>query len=92
MGHLIPFQFTAWLQKAFRVPLVIQITDDEKALWRCAYIPVSTRGAVACVGDCIPANPTVKQRYSDPTLSDNLGHEAAYSPLHRFRGFHNSER
>jgi hypothetical protein len=36
LGHLVPFQFTAWLQRAFRVPLVIQITDDEKALWRCA--------------------------------------------------------
>lgn len=36
LGHLIPFQFTAWLQRAFKVPLVIQITDDEKALWRRA--------------------------------------------------------
>ncbi|WWD21463.1 tryptophan-tRNA ligase [Kwoniella shandongensis] len=32
MGHLIPFMFTAWLQKVFNVPLVIQITDDEKYL------------------------------------------------------------
>ena len=35
LGHLIPFQFTQWLQEAFNVPLVIQITDDEKRLWRC---------------------------------------------------------
>ncbi|CAL5223036.1 g5491 [Coccomyxa viridis] len=34
LGHLIPFQFTKWLQDAFNVPLVIQITDDEKRLWR----------------------------------------------------------
>ena len=34
LGHLIPFQFTAWLQSAFRVPLVIQLTDDEKFLWK----------------------------------------------------------
>jgi tryptophanyl-tRNA synthetase len=34
LGHLIPFQFTAWLQRAFRVPLVIQLTDDEKFLWK----------------------------------------------------------
>ena len=46
LGHLVPFQFTAWLQKAFRVPLVIQITDDEKALWRCACTLVGTCGAV----------------------------------------------
>jgi tryptophanyl-tRNA synthetase len=29
MGHMIPFTFTKWLQDAFNVPLVIQITDDE---------------------------------------------------------------
>jgi len=26
MGHLIPFMFTAWLQRVFDVPLVVQIT------------------------------------------------------------------
>ena len=34
LGHLIPFHFTLWLQKAFKVPLVIQLTDDEKFLWK----------------------------------------------------------
>ncbi|OQR87027.1 tryptophanyl-tRNA synthetase [Achlya hypogyna] len=34
MGHLIPFTFTAWLQKVFDVPLVIQLTDDEKYLFK----------------------------------------------------------
>ena len=34
LGHLVPFQFTAWLQSAFKVPLVIQLTDDEKFLWK----------------------------------------------------------
>jgi len=33
-GHLIPFVFTKWLQEAFDVPLVIQLTDDEKFLWK----------------------------------------------------------
>ncbi|OCF41674.1 tryptophan-tRNA ligase [Kwoniella heveanensis CBS 569] len=32
MGHLIPFMFTAYLQRVFNVPLVIQLTDDEKYL------------------------------------------------------------
>ncbi|KAK4684508.1 26S proteasome regulatory subunit N1, partial [Tremellales sp. Uapishka_1] len=32
LGHLIPFKFTAWLQEVFDVPLVIQLTDDEKYL------------------------------------------------------------
>ncbi|TYZ56940.1 hypothetical protein PybrP1_003193 [[Pythium] brassicae (nom. inval.)] len=34
MGHLIPFTFTVWLQKVFDVPLVIQLTDDEKFLFK----------------------------------------------------------
>jgi len=34
MGHLIPFMFTKWLQEVFDVPLVIQLTDDEKFLWK----------------------------------------------------------
>lgn len=34
MGHLVPFMFTKYLQDAFNVPLVIQLTDDEKCLWR----------------------------------------------------------
>lgn len=34
LGHLIPFMFTKWLQDAFKVPLVIQLTDDEKTLWK----------------------------------------------------------
>jgi len=34
LGHLVPFHFTKWLQDAFQVPLVIQLTDDEKFLWK----------------------------------------------------------
>lgn len=34
LGHLIPFIFTKWLQDVFNVPLVIQMTDDEKYLWK----------------------------------------------------------
>ena len=26
--------FTAWLQRLFDAPLVLQLTDDEKTLWR----------------------------------------------------------
>jgi len=33
-GHLIPFVITQWLQEAFDVPCVIQMTDDEKFLWK----------------------------------------------------------
>lgn len=34
LGHLIPFIFCKWLQDVFNVPLVIQMTDDEKTLWK----------------------------------------------------------
>ena len=34
VGHLIPFIITKWLQETFDVPLVIQLTDDEKFLWK----------------------------------------------------------
>ena len=37
LGHLIPFLFTQWLQKAFDCPLVIQMTDDEKFLFKGNY-------------------------------------------------------
>ena len=34
LGHLIPFHFTKWLQDVFDCPLVIQLTDDEKFLFK----------------------------------------------------------
>lgn len=34
LGHLIPFHFTKWLQDTFDCPLVIQLTDDEKFLFK----------------------------------------------------------
>lgn len=34
LGHLVPFMFTKYLQDAFQCPLVIQLTDDEKFLWK----------------------------------------------------------
>lgn len=30
LGHMIPFEFTAYLQKAFQCILVVQMSDDEK--------------------------------------------------------------
>jgi len=37
LGHLLPFLFTKWLQDTFKVPLVIQITDDEKFFFKGEY-------------------------------------------------------
>ncbi|XP_069118126.1 tryptophan--tRNA ligase, cytoplasmic-like isoform X2 [Argopecten irradians] len=43
LGHLIPFIFTKWLQDTFDVPLVIQMTDDEKFLWKDLTIDEANR-------------------------------------------------
>ncbi|EEB06481.1 tryptophan-tRNA ligase Wrs1 [Schizosaccharomyces japonicus yFS275] len=34
LGHMVPFVFTKWLQDVFQVPVVIQLTDDEKFLFK----------------------------------------------------------
>jgi tryptophanyl-tRNA synthetase len=34
LGHMVPFVFCKWLQDVFHVPLVIQLTDDEKYLFK----------------------------------------------------------
>ena len=34
IGHLIPFIFTKWMQDTFNCPLVIQISDEEKAAFK----------------------------------------------------------
>jgi tryptophanyl-tRNA synthetase len=45
VGHIIPFILTKYLQDVFRCPLVIQITDDEKFLFR--DVPLTTMDSVA---------------------------------------------
>lgn len=37
LGHLIPFLFTQWLQEVLDAPLVIQMTDDEKFIFKGEY-------------------------------------------------------
>ncbi|KAJ6620253.1 tryptophanyl-tRNA synthetase [Mycena sp. CBHHK59/15] len=34
LGHMVPFVLTKWLQDVFEVPLVVQLTDDEKFLFK----------------------------------------------------------
>lgn len=53
LGHLVPFFFTKWLQEAFDVPLVIQLTDDEKYLWRGLDLEEAKRLAVENAKDII---------------------------------------
>uniref|UniRef100_A0A665UZV0 Tryptophan--tRNA ligase, cytoplasmic n=1 Tax=Echeneis naucrates TaxID=173247 RepID=A0A665UZV0_ECHNA len=53
VGHLIPFIFTKWLQDVFDIPLVIQLTDDEKYLWKDLTIEECHRFAVENAKDII---------------------------------------
>ncbi|KZS98873.1 tryptophanyl-tRNA synthetase [Sistotremastrum niveocremeum HHB9708] len=43
LGHMVPFVFTKWLQEVFDVPLVIQLTDDEKFLFKPALSVEDTK-------------------------------------------------
>ena len=53
LGHLIPFIFTKYLQDAFDIPLVIQLTDDEKFLWKNLKIEEAHRLAYENTKDII---------------------------------------
>ncbi|KAK2709069.1 tryptophan--tRNA ligase, cytoplasmic-like [Artemia franciscana] len=53
LGHLIPFLFTKWLQKIFDVPLIIQITDDEKYYWKDLSLEKVKEMAVENIKDII---------------------------------------
>jgi tryptophanyl-tRNA synthetase len=53
LGHLIPFIFTKWLQDTFDVPLVVQMTDDEKFLWKDLTLEETTRLAYENAKDII---------------------------------------
>jgi len=56
LGHMVPFMFTKWLQDVFNVPLVIQLTDDEKFLFKHelkiehtkSFARQNTRDIIAC--------------------------------------------
>uniref|UniRef100_A0A915DYH1 Tryptophan--tRNA ligase, cytoplasmic n=1 Tax=Ditylenchus dipsaci TaxID=166011 RepID=A0A915DYH1_9BILA len=53
LGHLIPFMFTKYFQEAFDVPLIIQMTDDEKFLWKDISLEEAKKMAIENVKDII---------------------------------------
>lgn len=53
LGHLVPFLFCKWLQDVFDVPLVIQLTDDEKFFWRDVQLEEANRMAYENAKDII---------------------------------------
>lgn len=63
LGHLIPFMFTKWLQEVFNVPLVIQLTDDEKFLWKDLKMEEAERLAIENAKDIIALGFDVKKTF-----------------------------
>lgn len=63
LGHLIPFHFTKWLQEAFKVPLVIQLTDDEKFLWKDLQLEDARRLARENAKDIIATGFDVRRTF-----------------------------
>lgn len=63
LGHLIPFMFTKYLQDAFKVPLVIQLTDDEKFLWKNLTVEESKRLARENAKDIIACGFDVERTF-----------------------------
>ncbi|XP_074654756.1 tryptophan--tRNA ligase, cytoplasmic-like [Tubulanus polymorphus] len=63
LGHLIPFLFTKWLQEVFDIPLVIQLTDDEKFLWKDLTLEEAHRLAVENAKDIIACGFDVEKTF-----------------------------
>merc|ERR1719422_521833 len=63
LGHLIPFIFTKWLQDVFDVPLVIQLTDDEKFLFKDLKLAECQRLARENTKDIIAIGFDVKKTF-----------------------------
>lgn len=73
LGHLVPFMMTQWLQETFQCPLVIQLTDDEKYLWKDMELEECHRLAFANARDIIACgfDPKLTFMFSD---LDYIGH------------------
>ncbi|KDR18550.1 tryptophan--tRNA ligase, cytoplasmic-like isoform X1 [Zootermopsis nevadensis] len=63
VGHLIPFIITKWLQDVFDVPLVIQLTDDEKFLWKDMKLDDANRLAFENAKDIIACGFDVEKTF-----------------------------
>jgi len=73
LGHMVPFLFTKWLQDVFDVPLVIQLTDDEKFLWKDMTLEESQHMAIENAKDIIACGFDIKKTFIFRD-TDYLGH------------------
>jgi len=77
LGHLIPFMLTKWLQDTFDVPLVIQMTDDEKFLWKDLTLEEANRLAYENAKDIIACGFDVKKTFIFSNL-DYMGQSSNF--------------
>ncbi|KAL4442711.1 hypothetical protein ABPG77_006705 [Micractinium sp. CCAP 211/92] len=93
LGHLVPFMFTKWLQDAFKVPLVIQLTDDEKFLWRGLSVEEARRLARENAKDIIACGFDVRRtfifsdfEYVGGAFYRNIARIQRSTPMNQVRG------
>eukprot|EP01125_Pyxidicula_operculata_P007024 TRINITY_DN2401_c1_g2_i1.p1 TRINITY_DN2401_c1_g2~~TRINITY_DN2401_c1_g2_i1.p1 ORF type:complete len:430 (-),score=125.38 TRINITY_DN2401_c1_g2_i1:40-1329(-) len=73
LGHMVPFVFTKWLQEVFDCPLIIQLTDDEKFLWKDLSLEKTQQLAFENAKDIIACGFDVKKTFIFRD-TDYLGH------------------
>ena len=75
LGHIVPFIFTKYLQDVFDVPVVIQITDDEKFLYsQTLTLETSRKNAIENIKDIIACgfNPEKTFIFQDTEYMGNM--------------------
>jgi tryptophanyl-tRNA synthetase len=63
LGHMVPFYICKYLQEVFQVPLVIQMTDDEKFLWKDITLEQARQFAIDNAKDIIAVGFDVKKTF-----------------------------
>lgn len=77
LGHLIPFMFCKWLQDVFDVPLVIQLTDDEKSIWKNIKLETAIELAYLNAKDIIACGFNIKKTFIFSNL-EHIGNNPAF--------------
>ena len=79
VGHFVPFVICQWLQKVFDIPIVIQLTDDEKFYFKDLTLEQTTRTAydnikdiIACGFDLSKTFIFINSEYMNPPFYKNI--------------------
>ncbi|KAK0081427.1 hypothetical protein PV325_012200 [Microctonus aethiopoides] len=85
MGHLIPFMFCQWLQEVFNVPLIIQMSDDEKAIWKNLTIEEAIKLSYENAKDIIACGFDMKKTFIFSNLEHIGNNPALYQNMIRIQ-------